>query len=167
MVVKLLGHRTYAHSALLNSPAPSVASVGSEDEVDGGSMGMEMRKWLVEWYCSGRTRLCVTGQGVFTRSCPVWVVAYTLYDNSRVARRARVHFLVHHSLMPCVQTLVSVKTIVSFTPSSSPGLCHTSCHYGRPWTVKRFHSNIGFVSVLDVEISHGVLNILGALRKDT
>jgi insulysin len=61
-----------AHSPIPSrppSPAPSVASsTNSEAEADGGSVGRETRRRLVEWwnkeYCAGRMRLCVTGQGM-------------------------------------------------------------------------------------------------------
>lgn len=50
------------------SPAPSVTSASSESEADGGTVGRETRRRLVEWwtkeYCATRMRLCVIGQGV-------------------------------------------------------------------------------------------------------
>ena len=49
------------------SPAPSVNSATSESEGDGGVVGRETRRRLVEWwskeYCAGRMRLCVIGKG--------------------------------------------------------------------------------------------------------
>lgn len=49
------------------SPASSVRSVPSESEGDGGVVGRETRRRLVEWwskeYCAGRMRLCVVGKG--------------------------------------------------------------------------------------------------------
>ena len=49
------------------SPAPSVSSANSELEGDGGVVGRETRRRLVEWwsreYCAGRMRLCVVGKG--------------------------------------------------------------------------------------------------------
>ena len=49
------------------SPAPSVASVNSETDADGGAVGREIRRRLVEWwskeYCASRMRLCVIGNG--------------------------------------------------------------------------------------------------------
>lgn len=51
----------------LSSPAPSVASADSEAEADGGAVGRETRRRLVEWweqeYCANRMRLCVIGKG--------------------------------------------------------------------------------------------------------
>ncbi len=51
------------------SPAPSVSSsANSEMEGDGGVVGRETRRRLLEWwsqeYCAGRMRLCVIGKGV-------------------------------------------------------------------------------------------------------
>jgi insulysin len=50
------------------SPSPSTtSSVNSEIEADGGSIGRETRRRLVEWwneeYCASRMRLCVIGKG--------------------------------------------------------------------------------------------------------
>jgi insulysin len=50
------------------SPAPSVVSAASEVDADGGAVGRETRRRLVEWwnqqYCASRMRLCVIGKGV-------------------------------------------------------------------------------------------------------
>ncbi|KAJ7632954.1 Metalloenzyme, LuxS/M16 peptidase-like protein [Roridomyces roridus] len=50
----------------LSSPAPSVASTdSSEAEADGGAIGRETRRRLMEWwskeYCASRMRLCIVG----------------------------------------------------------------------------------------------------------
>lgn len=51
------------------SPAPSVSSVSSEADADGGVVGRETRRRLVEWwseeYCASRMRLCVIGKGTY------------------------------------------------------------------------------------------------------
>jgi insulysin len=52
----------------LSSPAPSVSSTdSSEVEADGGAVGRETRRRLMEWwskeYCASRMRLCVLGNG--------------------------------------------------------------------------------------------------------
>lgn len=51
----------------ISSPAPSIASTHSETEADGGAIGRETRRRLVEWwskeYCASRMRLCVVGKG--------------------------------------------------------------------------------------------------------
>lgn len=50
------------------SPALSVISTSSELEADGGAVGRETRRRLVEWwtqeYCANRMRLCVVGKGI-------------------------------------------------------------------------------------------------------
>ena len=54
------------------SPAPSVASNSSESYADGGSVGRETRRRLVEWwtkeYCASRMRLCIIGKGRYHSS---------------------------------------------------------------------------------------------------
>lgn len=56
-------------SSRSTSPAPSSVS-SSESEGDGGAVGREIRRRLVEWwkkeYSANRMRLCVIGQGLFT-----------------------------------------------------------------------------------------------------
>ncbi|KAJ8592510.1 insulin-degrading enzyme [Rhizopogon salebrosus TDB-379] len=48
------------------SPAPSNTSASSENDADGGVVGRETRRRLVEWwnreYCAGRMRVCVVGK---------------------------------------------------------------------------------------------------------
>ena len=50
------------------SPAPSIASATSESEADGGAVGRETRRRLVEWwskeYCASRMNLAVIGKGI-------------------------------------------------------------------------------------------------------
>jgi insulysin len=50
------------------SPVPSMASSSSETQTDGGSVGHEVRRRLLEWwsqeYCAGRMRLCIIGNGL-------------------------------------------------------------------------------------------------------
>jgi insulysin len=50
------------------SPAPSVSSTSSENEADGGEIGRETRRRLIEWwkqeYCASRMHLCVLGKGM-------------------------------------------------------------------------------------------------------
>ena len=68
-------------SSSLPSPSPSVSSGTSlESSDDGGPIGRETRRRLVEWwskeYCAGRMRLCVIGRGV--TSCPSLIAAAAL-----------------------------------------------------------------------------------------
>lgn len=51
----------------ISSPAPSVSSTSSDQEADGGAIGRETRRRVVEWwedhYSAERMRLCVVGKG--------------------------------------------------------------------------------------------------------
>ncbi len=69
-------------SSSLPSPSPSVSSGTSlESSDDGGPIGRETRRRLVEWwtneYCAGRMRLCVIGKGV--TSCPSLIAAALMH----------------------------------------------------------------------------------------
>lgn len=52
------------------SPVPSASSATSDVEADGGAVGRETRRRLLEWwskeYCASRMRLCVIGKGTTT-----------------------------------------------------------------------------------------------------
>nr|GAT43337.1 insulin-degrading enzyme [Mycena chlorophos]GAT43339.1 insulin-degrading enzyme [Mycena chlorophos] len=59
------GHLTASpNPSRLASPAPSVASTETDAD-DGGAIGRETRRRLIEWwskeYCAGRMRLCIVG----------------------------------------------------------------------------------------------------------
>lgn len=73
----------------ISSPAPSVTSTSSETEADGGAIGRETRRRLVEWwskeYCASRMRLCIIGQGMFALG-PIVLFSIT-YALNRVLRR--------------------------------------------------------------------------------
>ncbi|EAU88742.1 insulin-degrading enzyme [Coprinopsis cinerea okayama7 len=53
-------------SSRIPSPAPSTTSSSSDSEADGGAVGRETRRRVVEWwtkeYCASRMNLCVIGQ---------------------------------------------------------------------------------------------------------
>ena len=61
-------------SSLQPSPSPTPSPESSDD---GGPIGRETRRRLVEWwsreYCAGRMRLCVVGKGV--TFCPAVITA--------------------------------------------------------------------------------------------
>lgn len=65
------------------SPAPSAVSSGSESEADGGAIGRETRRRLIEWwskeYCASRMRLCVIGSGEFIFIFPRTLNAYIYF----------------------------------------------------------------------------------------
>lgn len=60
------------NSSRVPSPTPSNGSQSGESEADGGVVGRETRRRLVEWwsnqYCANRMRLCVIGKGAFSLS---------------------------------------------------------------------------------------------------
>jgi insulysin len=51
----------------ISSPAPSVVSTNSDQEADGGAVGRETRRRVVEWwtneYSAERMKLCIVGKG--------------------------------------------------------------------------------------------------------
>jgi insulysin len=61
------GFLSPAGSTRGSSPSPSEVSTITENEADGGAVGRETRRRLVEWwsheYCASRMRLCVIGKG--------------------------------------------------------------------------------------------------------
>lgn len=60
-------------SSRVPSPTPSSRSTSSEAEPDGGTVGRETRRRLVEWwskeYCASRMNVCVIGRGT-SKSMP-------------------------------------------------------------------------------------------------
>ena len=68
------------------SPAPSVSSAASsENESDGGSVGRETRKRLIEWwskeYCASRMTLTVVGKGKIILASVVYPTLIFLLQN--------------------------------------------------------------------------------------
>jgi hypothetical protein len=55
-------------SPIVPRPQSLAPSSGSDEELDGGFVGRETRRRLVEWwekeYCAGRMGLCVVGKGM-------------------------------------------------------------------------------------------------------
>ncbi|KAI0636675.1 insulin-degrading enzyme [Trametes polyzona] len=98
------------------SPAPSVSSANSELEGDGGIVGRETRRRLVEWwskeYCVGRMRLCVVGKESLDELSELTASLF-----SPILNRGRepLHMIEDHPFGPNeMGTLVSVQTIMSF-----------------------------------------------------
>ncbi|KAJ3510226.1 hypothetical protein NLJ89_g4805 [Agrocybe chaxingu] len=98
------------------SPAPSATSTSSETEADGGAVGRETRRRLVEWwskeYCANRMRLCIVGKESLDE---LSVLAVTLF--SPIANRGREALpMIHeHPFGPAEKgTLVSVQTVMAF-----------------------------------------------------
>ncbi|KAI0005889.1 Metalloenzyme, LuxS/M16 peptidase-like protein [Russula compacta] len=104
-------------SSPLPSPSSSISSSTSlESSDDGGPIGRETRRRLVEWwsreYCAGRMRLCVIGKDPLDRLSDL---AANLF--SRIPNRGQVPlpFIPDHPFGPDEKgTLVSVQTIMNF-----------------------------------------------------
>jgi hypothetical protein len=133
-------------SSTLPSPSSSVTSIPSlESSDDGGSIGRETRRRLVEWwsreYCAGRMRLCVIGKGVILclgltiaslmqtwkirlTVCPIWQPICS-----------RPYQITVRSLYPRFRIiLLALKRKVYVLPS--PRISVTDCSYfdNRPWS---------------------------------
>ncbi|KAI0362448.1 insulin-degrading enzyme [Trametes cingulata] len=98
------------------SPAPSVSSANSELEGDGGVVGRETRRRLVEWwsreYCASRMRLCVVGKESLDELAEMVASLFSPIPNRG---REPLHMINDHPFGPNeMGTLVSVQTIMSF-----------------------------------------------------
>ncbi|KAH9857197.1 insulin-degrading enzyme [Lenzites betulinus] len=98
------------------SPAPSVSSAHSELEGDGGVVGRETRRRLVEWwskeYCASRMRLCVVGKEPLEE---LGDMVATLFSPIPNRGQEPLHMIEDHPFGPNeMGTLVSVQTIMSF-----------------------------------------------------
>ncbi|KAI8989729.1 insulin-degrading enzyme [Trametes punicea] len=98
------------------SPAPSVSSANSELEGDGGVVGRETRRRLVEWwsreYCAGRMRLCVVGKESLDELADMVASLFSPIPNRG---REPLHMINDHPFGPQeMGTLVSVQTVMSF-----------------------------------------------------
>ncbi|KAI0780630.1 insulin-degrading enzyme [Trametes elegans] len=98
------------------SPAPSVNSANSELEGDGGVVGRETRRRLVEWwsreYCASRMRLCVVGKESLDELGDLVASLFSPIPNRG---REPLHLINDHPFGPNeMGTLVSVQTIMSF-----------------------------------------------------
>ncbi|OCH92098.1 insulin-degrading enzyme [Obba rivulosa] len=103
-------------SSRIPSPAPSSSSVSSELEGDGGVVGRETRRRLVEWwskeYCASRMRLCVIGKESLDELAEMVAKLF-----SPIANRGRdpLPMINDHPFGPNEKcTLVSTQTIMAF-----------------------------------------------------
>ncbi|KAI0372962.1 insulin-degrading enzyme [Pilatotrama ljubarskyi] len=97
------------------SPAPSVSSADSELEGDGGIVGRETRRRLVEWwsreYCASRMRLCVVGKESLDELADMVASLFSPIPNRG---REPLPMINDHPFGPNeMGTLVSVQTIMS------------------------------------------------------
>jgi insulysin len=98
------------------SPAPSVASNSSESDPDGGTVGRETRRRLVEWwsreYCASRMKLCVIGKEPLDELADLVSNLFTPIQNRGQDPLPMIN---DHPFGPNeTSRLVSVQTIMSF-----------------------------------------------------
>ncbi|KAF9495865.1 hypothetical protein BDN71DRAFT_1447054 [Pleurotus eryngii] len=98
------------------SPAPSAVSSGSESEADGGAVGRETRRRLIEWwskeYCASRMRLCVIGSESLDELSEL---VSKLFSPTPNRGREALPMITEHPFGPNeMGTQVSVQTIMSF-----------------------------------------------------
>ncbi|TFK92329.1 hypothetical protein K466DRAFT_582051, partial [Polyporus arcularius HHB13444] len=98
------------------SPAPSVSSASSELEGDGGVVGRETRRRLVEWwsqeYCAGRMRLCVVGKESLDELSEMVATFFSPIPNRG---KEPLHMIPDHPFGPKeMGTVVSIQTVMSF-----------------------------------------------------
>jgi insulysin len=98
------------------SPAPSTASNSSEAEADGGPIGRETRRRLVEWwnkeYCASRMRLAIVGKESLEELANL---ANTLFSPIPNRGRDALPMIYEHPFGPEQKgTLISVQTIMAF-----------------------------------------------------
>ncbi|KAH9950188.1 insulin-degrading enzyme [Amylocystis lapponica] len=103
-------------SSRVPSPVPSVNSTSSELEGDGGVVGRETRRRLVEWwskeYCAGRMRLCVIGTESLDDMADMVAKLFSPVKNRGQDPLPMIN---EHPFGPNeIGTLVSVQTIMSF-----------------------------------------------------
>ncbi|KAG6860960.1 hypothetical protein C0995_005624 [Termitomyces sp. Mi166 len=108
------------NSSRISSPTPSIASTNSDIEADGGAIGRETRRRLVEWwsheYCASRMRLCVIGKESLDELSEL---TSTLFSPILNRGRDALPMIPDHPFGPNEkgdhhQTLVSVQTVMSF-----------------------------------------------------
>ncbi|PFH54234.1 hypothetical protein AMATHDRAFT_53111 [Amanita thiersii Skay4041] len=107
---------TTPFSSRIHSPAPSAASADSEVDPDGGHVGRETRRRLVEWwgkeYCASRMRLCVIGKESLDELAETTARLFSPVQNRG---RDPLPMIFDHPFGPNEKgTLVSVHTIMSF-----------------------------------------------------
>ncbi|KAF9000402.1 Metalloenzyme, LuxS/M16 peptidase-like protein [Cyathus striatus] len=103
-------------SSRIASPAPSTASNNSEAEADGGSVGREIRRRLVEWwekeYCASRMRLCVIGKESLDE---LSTMVSSFFSPIQNRGRDPLPMIPEHPFGEAEKgTLVAVQTIMSF-----------------------------------------------------
>ncbi|KAJ4493396.1 Metalloenzyme, LuxS/M16 peptidase-like protein [Lentinula lateritia] len=103
-------------SSRIASPAPSVSSTNSEAEADGGAIGRETRRRVVEWwsqeYCASRMHLAVLGKESLDDLAELASKFFSPIPNRQVDPLPMIY---DHPFGPSQKgTLLSVQTIMTF-----------------------------------------------------
>ncbi|KAH7889516.1 Metalloenzyme, LuxS/M16 peptidase-like protein [Phlebopus sp. FC_14] len=103
-------------SSRVPSPTPSSTSTNSEAEADGGAIGRETRRRLVEWwskeYCASRMKVCVVGRETLDELSGM---VSRLFSSVQNRGQDSLPMINDHPFGPNeMGTLVSVQTIMSF-----------------------------------------------------
>ena len=129
----------------LPSPSSTISSTPSlESSDDGGPIGRETRRRLVEWwgreYCAGRMRLCVVGKGVTSCSILVtaslmqtWKTRWTVWPISPpiCSRPYQIAVKVHYPRFQIILLALTRKVYV--LPSTCTSMTGCSFFVDRPW----------------------------------
>ncbi|KAJ3837999.1 Metalloenzyme, LuxS/M16 peptidase-like protein [Lentinula raphanica] len=100
----------------ISSPAPSVSSTSSESDADGGAVGRETRRRLVEWwnreYCASRMHLAILGQESLDELADLASKYFSPIPNRQVDPLPMIY---DHPFGPAQKgTMLSVQTIMTF-----------------------------------------------------
>ncbi|KAE9393647.1 hypothetical protein BT96DRAFT_959011 [Gymnopus androsaceus JB14] len=98
------------------SPAPSVSSINSEAEADGGAIGRETRRRLVEWwskeYCASRMHLAILGKESLDELAEIASKFFSPIPNRQAEPLPMIY---DQPFGPAeIGTMVSVQTIMTF-----------------------------------------------------
>jgi hypothetical protein len=135
-------------SSLVSSSSTSLSStVSLESGDDGGPIGRETRRRLVEWwsreYCAGRMRLCVIGKGVILYSGLItislmqtlkirWIICLISQPIYSRPYQIPVRILYHRFLI--ILLALTRKVYVPPLPRLSESVTDSSYFGNRPWS---------------------------------
>ncbi|KAG5354057.1 hypothetical protein C0989_009755 [Termitomyces sp. Mn162] len=105
-----------ATSSRISSPTLSITSTDNDTEADGGAIGRETRRRLLEWwsheYCASRMRLCVIGKESVDELSELTSILFSPIPNRGCDALPMIS---DHPFGPNEKgTLVSVQTVMSF-----------------------------------------------------
>ncbi|KAJ7217182.1 Metalloenzyme, LuxS/M16 peptidase-like protein [Mycena pura] len=161
----------------LSSPAPSISSVdSSETEADGGAIGRETRRRLIEWwskeYCASRMHLCVLGNqsldelaglasGLFSPIPNRGADPMPMVASSPIGPDEKGTFVAAQTIMTCRDLMISFP--VEWQPpfwrhKPASFITHFVGHEG-PGSVHSYLKNKGWITHLSVAarvLAHGL-----------